>query len=147
MAGHSNAKSTGPYDRRNDDISVGEVERIGFDIQLFSDRKEGTMSEETGKIMSVISEVTVYPSSCENSLLFRIPVSVLRALELPEPVSGEHLYVVVRDIFGNLIHHRRVQLTSGPEVKKSDFANQISTGQLYPGQRIRLEVSLPEPEN
>ena len=29
MAGHSNAKTTGLYDRRNDDISVGEVERIG----------------------------------------------------------------------------------------------------------------------
>jgi len=28
MAGHSNAKTTGFYDRRNDDISVGEVERI-----------------------------------------------------------------------------------------------------------------------
>ena len=28
MAGHSNAKNTGLYDRRNDDISVGEVERI-----------------------------------------------------------------------------------------------------------------------
>jgi hypothetical protein len=27
MAGHSNAKTTGLYDRRNDDISVGEVER------------------------------------------------------------------------------------------------------------------------
>jgi integrase/recombinase XerD len=30
MAGHSNAKTTGLYDRRNDDISVGEVERIGI---------------------------------------------------------------------------------------------------------------------
>jgi integrase/recombinase XerD len=30
IAGHSNAKTTGPYDRRNDDISVGEVERIGI---------------------------------------------------------------------------------------------------------------------
>ncbi|MGD0124514.1 MAG: hypothetical protein ABSF46_04080 [Terriglobia bacterium] len=30
MAGHSNAKTTGLYDRRNDDISAGEVERIGF---------------------------------------------------------------------------------------------------------------------
>jgi hypothetical protein len=29
MAGHSNAKTTGLYDRRNDDSSVGEVERIG----------------------------------------------------------------------------------------------------------------------
>lgn len=28
MAGHSNAKTTGLYDRRADDISVGEVERI-----------------------------------------------------------------------------------------------------------------------
>jgi hypothetical protein len=28
--GHSNAKTTGLYDRRNDDISVGEVERIGI---------------------------------------------------------------------------------------------------------------------
>jgi hypothetical protein len=28
MAGHSNAKTTGLYDRRNDDISVEEVERI-----------------------------------------------------------------------------------------------------------------------
>ncbi len=30
MAGHSNAKTTGLYDRRNDDVSVGEVERIGI---------------------------------------------------------------------------------------------------------------------
>jgi integrase/recombinase XerD len=30
MAGHSNVKTTGLYDRRNDDISVGEVERIGI---------------------------------------------------------------------------------------------------------------------
>jgi integrase len=30
MAGHSNAKTAGLYDRRNDDISVGEVERIGI---------------------------------------------------------------------------------------------------------------------
>lgn len=30
MAGHSNAKTTGLYDRRNDDIGVGEVERIGI---------------------------------------------------------------------------------------------------------------------
>ena len=30
MAGHSNAKTTGLYDRRNDDISVSEVERVGI---------------------------------------------------------------------------------------------------------------------
>lgn len=30
MAGHSNAKTTGLYDRRNDDISLSEVERIGI---------------------------------------------------------------------------------------------------------------------
>jgi len=30
MAGHSNSKTTGLYDRRNDDVSVGEVERIGI---------------------------------------------------------------------------------------------------------------------
>jgi integrase/recombinase XerD len=30
MAGHSNARTTGLYDRRNDDVSVGEVERIGI---------------------------------------------------------------------------------------------------------------------
>lgn len=30
MTGHSNAKTTGLYDRRNDDVSVGEVERIGI---------------------------------------------------------------------------------------------------------------------
>ena len=30
MAGHSNAKTTGLYERRSDDISVGEVERIGI---------------------------------------------------------------------------------------------------------------------
>jgi len=30
MAGHANAKTTGLYDRRNDDISVGEVETIGI---------------------------------------------------------------------------------------------------------------------
>jgi integrase/recombinase XerD len=30
MAGHSKAKTTGLYGRRNDDISVGEVEKIGI---------------------------------------------------------------------------------------------------------------------
>jgi integrase/recombinase XerD len=30
MAGHANAKTTGLYDRRNEDISVGEVEKIGI---------------------------------------------------------------------------------------------------------------------
>ncbi len=30
MAGHSNAKTTGLYDRRNDDINLSEVERIGI---------------------------------------------------------------------------------------------------------------------
>jgi len=30
MAGHFNAKTTSLYDRRNDDVSVGEVERIGI---------------------------------------------------------------------------------------------------------------------
>jgi integrase/recombinase XerD len=30
MAGHSNAKTTGLYDRRNDNVSVDEVERIGI---------------------------------------------------------------------------------------------------------------------
>ena len=30
MAGHSNAKTTGLYDRRQDDISVSEVERVGI---------------------------------------------------------------------------------------------------------------------
>jgi integrase/recombinase XerD len=28
MPGHSNAKTTRLYDRRNDDIRVGEIERI-----------------------------------------------------------------------------------------------------------------------
>ena len=30
MAGHANAKTTGLYDRRNDDISISEVERVGI---------------------------------------------------------------------------------------------------------------------
>ena len=30
MAGHSNAKTTGLYDRRGDDVSLDEVERIGI---------------------------------------------------------------------------------------------------------------------
>jgi len=30
MAGHSNAKTTGLYDRRNHDVGVGEAERIGI---------------------------------------------------------------------------------------------------------------------
>jgi hypothetical protein len=29
MASHSKAKTTGLYDRRNDDVSVSEVERVG----------------------------------------------------------------------------------------------------------------------
>jgi hypothetical protein len=84
----------------------------------------------------------VYPSSVDNSLLFCIPAPVLKALELP--TEGDRtVYIVVKDTFGNLIHHREVTLVSGPEVKKSDFEHQVSAGQLYPGQRIRVEVSLP----
>jgi integrase/recombinase XerD len=30
MAGHSNAKTTGLYDRRSDEISLDEVEKIGI---------------------------------------------------------------------------------------------------------------------
>jgi len=30
MAGHANAKTIGLYDRRNDDISLSDVERIGI---------------------------------------------------------------------------------------------------------------------
>jgi integrase/recombinase XerD len=30
MAGHSNAKTTGLYDRRNDEVNLDEVERIGI---------------------------------------------------------------------------------------------------------------------
>jgi integrase/recombinase XerD len=30
LAGHANAKTTGLYDRRNDEISVGEIEKIGI---------------------------------------------------------------------------------------------------------------------
>jgi integrase/recombinase XerD len=30
MAGHSKSKTTSLYDRRNDDVSVGEVKRIGI---------------------------------------------------------------------------------------------------------------------
>ena len=30
FAGHANAKTTGLYDRRNDEISVGEIEKIGI---------------------------------------------------------------------------------------------------------------------
>jgi len=30
VAGRSNSKTTGRYDRRNDDISLAEVERIGI---------------------------------------------------------------------------------------------------------------------
>ena len=99
------------------------------------------MSGAPEKIIAVITEVTIYPSSETRNLLFCIPALALAALELPNGDVG--LYVVVRDVFGNLIHQRRVELTSGPEVRKSDFERQVSTGQLYPGQRIRLDVSLP----
>ena len=34
MGGHSIPKTTGLYDRRNDDASVGEVERIGISRSL-----------------------------------------------------------------------------------------------------------------
>jgi site-specific recombinase XerD len=34
MPGHSNAKTTGFYDRRNDDISMGGVGRIGIRVGI-----------------------------------------------------------------------------------------------------------------
>jgi len=93
------------------------------------------MSGEPEKIIAVITEVTVYPSSGKKNFIFCIPLSVRKALELPDKFpKGTYLYVVVRDIFGNLIHQRRVELVSGPEVYKKDFENQVRAGQLYPGQ-------------
>lgn len=100
------------------------------------------MSGETEKILSVTTEVTVYPSSAKNTFLFCIPESVREALQLPKR-KGVRVYVVVRDVFVNLIHQRQVELVSGPEVYKKNFEPQIRSGQLYPGQRIRLEVSVP----
>ena len=95
------------------------------------------MSTENRKIISITTEVTVYPSSKKGPYLFSIPEEVLQALRMPKDV-----YVVLRDIFGNLIHHRHIKRVSGPEVNKGNFKDQIANGQLYPGQRIRLEVSL-----
>ena len=49
MARHSNAKTTGLHDRRNDDISVGEVERgLGFDPQTHCRRGDTHVSSTTG---------------------------------------------------------------------------------------------------
>jgi hypothetical protein len=48
MAGHSNAKTTGLYDRRNDDISVVEVERIGIwsgDVNASNQNKPNPLLE------------------------------------------------------------------------------------------------------
>jgi hypothetical protein len=102
------------------------------------------MSVETRAVISVTTEVAVYPSSEVRDFLFSIPACVLRALDLDDRnLKGVHLYLVVRDASGHLIHHRRVELTSGPEVRKDDFESQVAAGQLYPGQRLRLEVSLP----
>jgi hypothetical protein len=41
MAGHSNAKTAALHDRRNDDISLSEVERIG--IWLVSQEGRGAI--------------------------------------------------------------------------------------------------------
>ena len=101
------------------------------------------MNGELRTIISVTTDVTVYPKSDEvyATYLFSIPESVLKALAIEVLPNGTFLYVVIRDVFGNLIGNRRVELTSGPEVKKSDFADQLDKGQLYPGQKIRLEIS------
>ncbi len=87
-------------------------------------------------IVSITTEVEVYPSSDTRGLLFSVPAEVLDALQRPT-----HVYLVVRDCFGNLIHHGRVAIVSGPEVEKKNFTEQIKSGQLYPGQVIRLEVA------
>jgi hypothetical protein len=89
-------------------------------------------------ILTITTEVEVYPSSDIRDLLFSIPAEVLDALQRPSQV-----YVVVRDAHGNLIHHRLVTVVSGPEIEKKNFADQIKSGQLYPGQLLRLEVSRP----
>jgi hypothetical protein len=34
MAGHSNAKTTGLYDRRNDDISAVRSSGLGFEVEV-----------------------------------------------------------------------------------------------------------------
>lgn len=41
MAGHANAKTTGLYDRRNDDTSLSEVERVGFESLMATLAKQG----------------------------------------------------------------------------------------------------------
>jgi hypothetical protein len=92
-------------------------------------------------ILSAIADITLYSNF--GSTFFSVPQSILRALAVQGDGDLEPLYIVLRDHFGNLIHQRRVQLVSGPEVSTSDFAAQIEAGQLYPGQRIRLEASLP----
>lgn len=102
------------------------------------------MSGEPGAVIAAEATVTVYPSSATRSLLFSIPAAALKALGLSgRNLKGVRLDLVVEDVSGHLIRRRQVELTSGPEVKKSDFRPQVSAGQLHPGQRIRLWVSLP----
>jgi hypothetical protein len=106
-------------------------------------RERGLMREKQRSIISVTTEVTVYPSAGRYKTIFSIPKPVLTALDLRGPGQYPPVYIVVRDIVGNLIHHGKVTLVSGPEIEKSNFKRQVGAGQLYPGQRIRLEVSLP----
>lgn len=95
-------------------------------------------------IISVTSEIEIYPSSKLGSFCLSIPKSVQDALEMPKKNDEPfRLYVLLRDMFGNLICHRLVEAESNYEVKFDYFTNQFNTGQLYPSQRIRLEVSLP----
>jgi hypothetical protein len=108
------------------------------------------------EIISVTTEVEVYPSSREekykNGYLFSIPEPVLNSFGLSgnkhvrsglNSCDGKNMYLVLKDLFGNIIGHRQVELLSGNEVRKEDFKHQFDARQLYPGQRIRLEVSLP----
>jgi hypothetical protein len=110
-----------------------------------NEREPMPNSEE---IKSISTEVTIRKSDFCGTYCFSIPQSVWTALGLPANVdkSKEHqkpirMYVVLRDILGNLIHQRLVKIGSGHEVLATYFSDQLTANQLYPGQRICLEVS------
>src|SRR5690606_20226742 len=93
-------------------------------------------------IKSVTTDVKVYDNPV--NYIISIPIAAWRALDLPEAKDREgpiQIYLVVRDLFGNLIAQKSVEVMSGYEIDKRFFKQEWENRQLYPGQFIRLEIS------
>jgi hypothetical protein len=72
MTGHSNAKTTGLYDRRNDDISVGEVEK-NWDLIVLMALRDQVLPEPGSDYLRALLIVSVPISTSVSKVSGCIP--------------------------------------------------------------------------